>query len=47
MPQCYGGTKTIWSPTRFLYAVWQNSAELAGYAQQDAQEFLISGTLPV
>lgn len=30
------------APTRFLYAMWQSSSELSGYAQQDAQEFLIS-----
>ncbi|BGP00532.1 Ubiquitin carboxyl-terminal hydrolase [Rhodotorula toruloides] len=30
------------APTRFLHSFWQSSAEAAGYAQQDAHEFLIS-----
>ncbi|GAA5935309.1 hypothetical protein JCM1841_006703 [Sporobolomyces salmonicolor] len=30
------------APTRFLHAFWQCSVEAAGYAQQDAHEFLIS-----
>ncbi|BGP19156.1 hypothetical protein JCM10213_006498 [Rhodosporidiobolus nylandii] len=30
------------APTRFLHSFWQNSLEAAGYAQQDAHEFLIS-----
>jgi ubiquitin carboxyl-terminal hydrolase 22/27/51 len=30
-------------PTTFLAATWASSKELAGYAQQDAHEFFISG----
>ncbi|BGP26859.1 hypothetical protein JCM10295v2_005821 [Rhodotorula toruloides] len=30
------------APIRFLHSFWQSSAEAAGYAQQDAHEFLIS-----
>jgi ubiquitin carboxyl-terminal hydrolase 22/27/51 len=28
--------------TNILYLVWNNSRELAGYAQQDAHEFFIT-----
>lgn len=30
------------APTRFLYSFWRSSHDAAGYAQQDAHEFLIS-----
>ncbi|GAA5822380.1 hypothetical protein JCM3770_002371 [Rhodotorula araucariae] len=30
------------APTRFLHSFWQSSLDAAGYAQQDAHEFLIS-----
>lgn len=30
------------APTKLLHSFWQSSAEAAGYAQQDAHEFLIS-----
>ncbi|GAA5837278.1 hypothetical protein JCM11251_004953 [Rhodosporidiobolus azoricus] len=38
----YSPDPTPLAPTRLLHAFWQCSAEAAGYAQQDAHEFLIS-----
>ncbi|GAA6039238.1 hypothetical protein JCM8097_003221 [Rhodosporidiobolus ruineniae] len=38
----YAPETTPHAPTRFLHSFWQCSIEAAGYAQQDAHEFLIS-----
>ena len=44
--QFVGGkaTRSAFAPYRLLHAVWRKtgSSELAGYAEQDAHEFLIS-----
>ncbi|GAA5938103.1 hypothetical protein JCM3775_005342 [Rhodotorula graminis] len=38
----YSVDPTPLAPTRFLHSFWQSSLDAAGYAQQDAHEFLIS-----
>ncbi|BGP57630.1 hypothetical protein JCM8202v2_005274 [Rhodotorula sphaerocarpa] len=38
----YGEDSAPHAPTRFLYSFWRSSNDAAGYAQQDAHEFLIS-----
>ncbi|GAA5892274.1 hypothetical protein JCM6882_003627 [Rhodosporidiobolus microsporus] len=38
----YSPDPTPLAPTKLLHSFWQCSAEAAGYAQQDAHEFLIS-----
>lgn len=42
MSQCFAADTAPFGPTNFMYSMWQSSSELAGYAQQDAHEFLIS-----
>jgi ubiquitin carboxyl-terminal hydrolase 22/27/51 len=37
----YNGKKKPFCPSDLLYSVWKSSAEMAGYEQQDAHEFLI------
>lgn len=41
--QQYAEDSAPHAPTRFLYSFWRSSHDAAGYAQQDAHEFLISG----
>ncbi|GAA5864385.1 hypothetical protein JCM8547_005806 [Rhodosporidiobolus lusitaniae] len=38
----YATDQAFHAPTKFLHSFWQSSVEAAGYAQQDAHEFLIS-----
>lgn len=38
----YSGKTKAFGPTTLLATTWKASAELAGYAQQDAHEFFIS-----
>ncbi|RKP27197.1 hypothetical protein SYNPS1DRAFT_13043, partial [Syncephalis pseudoplumigaleata] len=38
----FSGRKEPYNPGNFLQVIWRSSAELAGYAQQDAHEFFIS-----
>jgi ubiquitin carboxyl-terminal hydrolase 22/27/51 len=40
--EAYSGQRAQLSPHKLLYAVWQHSKHLAGYAQQDAHEFFIA-----
>ena len=40
--QLYSNRTTPFGPTSLLATTWKASSELAGYAQQDAHEFLIS-----
>ena len=38
----YSGQPRPLAPSLVLYGVWQHAKHLAGYAQRDAHEFLIS-----
>ena len=38
----YSGAKEPFTPYQLLHLIWTNSKHLAGYEQQDANEFLIS-----
>lgn len=40
--EVYSGEPTAYGPLSFLATTWRASAELAGYAQQDAHEFFIT-----
>lgn len=40
--EAFSGTQRALAPYEVLFAVWQHSKHLAGYAQRDAHEFLIS-----
>ncbi|CED84224.1 cysteine proteinase [Phaffia rhodozyma] len=40
--EIYSEEQTPFGPITFLYSMWNSSADLAGYAQQDAHEFFIA-----
>lgn len=40
-PQFHNGDTAPITPHRFLHSVWSYAVSLAGYAQQDAHEFLM------
>lgn len=40
--QVYSGKSSTFGPASLLSTTWKASADLAGYAQQDAHEFFIS-----
>lgn len=42
LTKIYSDDTTPYGPVNFLATTWRASAELAGYAQQDAHEFFIS-----